>query len=197
MSSNSCTPVTGTWPAAASFAWSIVITKSLPLTTEAYSRPSGPTARLVGPLNPEMPTAVPDEPPATAMLFGVKLTDGGGGEVTAPTATLSNVDVFSWLVSWLVTASPTNTVVAMLTVMLPTEDQVVPSPEMYAAMVEPDRARRTHMGADAPAPATKAACAPVLGRSMNSKPPPFGLRSSSACADPAVSVSRIITPALA
>ena len=62
-------------------------------------------------------------------MFAAAGGGGGGGDPPAVTLTLSNVDVLSALVLWLVTASPMLAVAAIDTVVVPTEIHVFPSAE--------------------------------------------------------------------
>ena len=64
---------------------------------------------------------------------------GPGGVDPAVTDTLSNVDVFSTDVLWLVTSSPMTALDASDAVVLPTVRQVDPSAETDPVNVDPDR----------------------------------------------------------
>ena len=78
----------------------------------------------------------------------------------------------------------------------PTRVHVLPSDDTKPVIVEPARVSFSHTGAAAALPAMKFVMPPVVERVMNSMPPP-GFTSRITCADPAVSVSRSITPAFA
>jgi hypothetical protein len=85
---------------------------------------------------------------AVALFAGVG-DDGvaGGCDVLPPeTDTLSNVATLSTLVLLLVTASPTNTLEGIDTVVLPRTVQEVPFAEDDATIVLPVLARRSHVG---------------------------------------------------
>ena len=59
------------------------------------------------------------------------------------TVTLSNVEVFNAAVLWDVTANPACTLPAMVTLIVPTCVQVVPSAEAKPVKVLPERTSRT------------------------------------------------------
>ena len=71
---------------------------------------------------------------------------GGDGGAAVVTATLSNVDVFSWVVSWLVTISPISAVDDIVTLVVPTAVHVVPSGEAKLVTVDPVRTSFNHAG---------------------------------------------------
>ena len=120
---------------------------------------------------------------------------GGGGGFDDPlTDTPSIVAVVLALVVWLVTARPTYTSVAIGIVSVPTTVQAVPSSDSDAVNRSPFRCRRTQCGGADIEPAVLADWPPAASRRW--KAAPFADDTSiSACAEPGLSVSRIITPA--
>jgi len=109
---------------------------------------------------------------------------------------LSNVAVVVAVVVWLVTAMPMLTEAAIVTVTVPIDAHTDPSLELNAWKELPDRVSFSHAGgACVPVP-RNVVDAPVAVRAINSSGPP-GRMSRSTCAEPAVVVSRIITPAFA
>src|SRR2546421_4559932 len=167
MSSISCTLVTERCAGSVSVVRSIVAMKILPFTSDTYRRPSGPMARLVGPVKFVMPKPVPDDAPETISALVEKLI-GAGPPEPAVTETLSNVDVLSCVVSWLVTARPASTLAAIVTLVEPTWIHDVPSLDIDAMMEPPLRDSFNHTGAACVADATNAIDDPVDGRARNS-----------------------------
>src|SRR5512140_163307 len=104
------------------------------------------------------------------------LVHGAGSALfeTDVTGRLSNVDVVSCDVSWLVTASPAPIIVVVEktgTEVLPIGDHVDPSDETAASTCCPVRVSRSHTGAGADRPAMNVVLAPWLVRAMNSISP--------------------------
>src|SRR3954463_4928762 len=86
-------------------------------------------------------------------------------------------------------------VAVMFIVALPINVQFAPSADWYARNVLPDRVTLTQYGAPVSAPAVLDDVPLVLVRRWNARPL-AALTNIVACFEPAVSVSRIITPAL-
>jgi len=99
------------------------------------------------------------------------------------TLTLSNVDVLSVVVSWLVTASPTSTLAPIVTPVDPIWVHDVPLSEREATIVEPLRDSFSQTGAACVADAMNAVVDPVDERARNSIVPD-GRRSTRAFAAP-------------
>src|SRR5690348_11308072 len=96
---------------------------------------------------------------------------GGGGVVDAATDTLSNVAVFVWLVSWLVTIRPSSPLAASVSGILPIVVHAVPS-EDVAPLIDPfPRVSRSHTGAVWFVDAMRVVDCPAAGRVMNSMNP--------------------------
>src|SRR5215831_6086023 len=91
-----------------------------------------------------------------------------GADAASVTLTLSNVDVFSALVSWLVTASPTSTGPVAASVVLPTEAHDDPSVDTAAATVVPVRVRRSQTAGGCTGPPRYVVSPPFEERVMNS-----------------------------
>src|SRR5262245_61013030 len=114
----------------------------------------------------------------------------------ATTVTLSNVLVFSTVVSWLVTAIPMLTFAASPTLVVPTGVHVTPSADDDAVNWLPLLTSFSQAGNDWVPDATNVVEESVAVRVMNSSPAP-GRTSSRTWLDPAAVVSRIMTPAFA
>src|SRR5262249_61656584 len=84
----------------------------------------------------------------------------------------------------------------MATVSDPTCVHVAPLVELEAAIVLPLRTSRTQTGAPDAPPAVCVLTPPVATRRWKARPLP-GVSAMKACLEPAASVSRIMTPALA
>src|SRR5262245_66426737 len=112
------------------------------------------------------------------------------------TLTLSKVEVFRTPAAWLVTARPTKTWALIVTVSEPTCVHVVPLVDLEAVIVLPLRTSRTQTGAPDAPPAVCELTPPVATRRWKARPLP-GVSAMNACLEPAASVSRIMTPALA
>src|SRR4051812_42865235 len=110
------------------------------------------------------------------------------------TLTLSKVQVAAAPVVWLVTPRPTNTVCPMLIVSVPTSVHATPSADSYALNVLPLRVSFTQRGAADALPELPVLTPPVAVRRWNAMPLVHD-PSMKPCADPASSVSRIMTPA--
>src|SRR5262249_39413055 len=120
----------------------------------------------------------------------------GGGTGGTPTVTLSNVAGLSCVVSWLTTTSPIVAAAAIVVVVVPVVTHAAPSGATAAVTVPPRRVSFSHAGAAWVPPAMNVVAPPATARFMNSIDP-FGRTSRTTCADPAVRVSRSITPAFA
>src|SRR4051812_47290780 len=116
-------------------------------------------ARLVGPVKFVMPNAVPLEAPETISALVAKLI-GGGPLVPAATDTLSNVDVLSFAVSWLVTARPASAFEVIVTDAEPIWVHVAPSSDNDAMMVPAFRESLSQTGATCAADPAIAICVP-------------------------------------
>jgi hypothetical protein len=116
-----------------------------------------------------------------------------GGVVDVPTETLLNVAVVRAEGLWLVTANPTYVVDAMVMVSEPMTCHVVPSEETDPVKTEPVRSIFTQRGA-APGILVLTLLPDVVRRRWNDRPL-AAETSVNAFRDPALSVSRIITPA--
>ena len=114
---------------------------------------------------------------------------------TVRTTTLSNVAVASRVVSWLDTPRPRWTSAGIANVSLPTVVHVDPFAERNAVIVLPRRSSFTHIGAVPAPPLVLVDIPPCATRRWNASPLP-GETSMNACAESAVSRSRIMTPAL-
>src|SRR5581483_3064489 len=123
-------------------------------------------------------------------------TQDPGNELPGIIDTLSSVSVPSTVLLWLVAARPTNAADAIGIVSMPTSDHAAPSGELYAKKSEPLRTSRTQYGAATAGPDVCVLSPPVATRRWNATPFP-DVTATSACRDPGVSVSRIMTPALA
>src|ERR1043165_2043072 len=84
------------------------------------------------------------------------------------TVTLSNVDVFKTVVSWLVTARPTSAVAPIDSVVLPMLVHVLPFAEIDAVTVLPLRASFSQTGVPCDPPAMPMVDVPADDRSRNS-----------------------------
>src|SRR5919106_5679461 len=126
--------------------------------------------------------------------FGIQTAESA--EVTlyrSVTRMLSNVPVASAPSVWLETARPTWTAPTIDSVSFPTVRHVVPSGDTDAVMIWPTRVSFTHWGAVPMPPLVSTEVPPVTGRRWNLNPFPTET-SIIACAEPASSVCRIITP---
>jgi hypothetical protein len=110
--------------------------------------------------------------------------------------TLLNAAVQSVPSLWLVTARPMNTSVAIVMLADPTCVQLDPSGETKPVKVLPERVTRTHLGALPVDPDVLAELPPVEVRRWKALALPAEINMC-ACFDPAVKVSRIMTPAFA
>src|SRR5215831_14997430 len=114
-----------------------------------------------------MPKPVPLDAPLTISALVEKLIGAGPPDVVL-TLTLSNVDVLSCVVSWLVTARPTRAFAPIVTLVDPICVHDVPSFDSEATMVEPLRESLSHTGAACVAEAMKAVDDPPAARARNS-----------------------------
>src|SRR5206468_3629931 len=121
---------------------------------------------------------------------------GVGGVASDETATLSKVDAFRTVASWLVTTRPMTAFAATESVVLPTVRQSDPSAEIDPTIVDPDRVSFSQVGRACEALLSHDVTALVDGRVMNSIWL-AGSTSSITCAAFAASDSRLITPAFA
>src|SRR5438093_4142235 len=96
---------------------------------------------------------------------------GGGGAPAVVTVTLSNVDVLSVDVSWLVTARPMFALAPIDVGVLPTVVHVEPFADTEPVTVPPLRASLSHCGDPWLPPAMKLVAPPVDERVMNSRLP--------------------------
>src|SRR4051794_3126209 len=100
---------------------------------------------------------------------------GGGGVVVvvlpAVTLTLSNVDVSSCDVSWLVTIRPASALAVIDVEVLPTPVHVVPSLDTEPVTVAPLRDSFSHAGIGCDPPAMNVVVPPDAERVMNSMLP--------------------------
>ena len=108
--------------------------------------------------------------------------------------TLSNAQIAEAAVVWLVTPRPTNTFVPIGMLSVPTTVQFTPSAYSEAVNKLPLRVSFNHRGAVESDPELFVLVPPVRPRRWNATPFEVETRMN-ACADPASSVSRIITPA--
>src|SRR5207244_1054292 len=100
------------------------------------------------------------------------LAGGGGGcGLVEATLTLSNVDVFDTVVSWLVTTEPMFTLVGIAVDTLPTAVHVLPSLDTDPVMVDPVRASFNQTGNACDPPARNVVAPPSVDRVMNSRLP--------------------------
>src|SRR5436190_216310 len=121
---------------------------------------------------------------------------GGGGAPPSATDTLSNTDVLSLVLSWLVTASPPSVWNGNDTWMLPIAVHVKPSGDTDAVNNCSARSSISHCGCAQVLPAMNSVGHPVAVRATNSAQP-SGLTLSMTClASPAVP-SRNMMPAFA
>src|SRR5438046_542342 len=120
----------------------------------------------------------------------------GAGNVV--TDTLLKVAVLKTVLSWLVTARPTDTLLESVRLAVPTCAQLVPSAEAYAVISVPHRESRTQLlgAAFSAGPATDVVDPDAVERDWNVKPL-AGVIAISAFTAPALDPSRIITPAFA
>ena len=112
-----------------------------PVTTTPVA--AAPPKLTVAPERKFAPPMLTVVPPEVEPLAGVTVLTTGAGFVFPVTETPSMLAVHSTLLLWLVTASPTYTVPAMLMVSLPTCTQFTPSEDTAPVNVVPLRATFT------------------------------------------------------
>src|SRR4051812_42287723 len=200
MLSISCTLVTAGKVGDDTFVASSVNAKILPFIPAAYSRPSGPSAIVVGLASAGTATAVDvGVVPPTTIVFRAKpafigCIVTGGGTSTPVVATLSYCAFVNTDTLWLVVAIPMKTMFGIALLVVPTVDQFDPLGETSAVSVDPLRASFSQTGNDTVALAIVDVMPPVASRCMNSIRP-LGSTSRMTSREPAASDSRYMTPA--